>query len=47
MEQLLIDIDEKEIFSLDETFDIYKKCSELIIQNENAAQKVVINILDN
>jgi replicative superfamily II helicase len=47
MEQLLIDIDEKEIFSLDETFDIYKKCSELIIQNENTAQKVVINILDN
>lgn len=47
MEQLLIDISEKERFNLDETFNVYKKCSELIIQCETDAQKVIINILDN
>jgi len=46
IENLLLEIKSKDYFSYEETFDFYKKCSQLIIENENIAQKLIINILD-
>ncbi|NGM72223.1 DEAD/DEAH box helicase [Sphingobacterium sp. SGL-16] len=46
IENLLSEINSKDYFNYDETFSLYKKCSELIIENENDAQKLIVNILD-
>lgn len=47
MEEFLKQIETKEKFSIAETFDVYKFCSNLVIENEQDAQKAIINILDN
>jgi len=47
MEKLLLEIESKDSFNNNETFIIYKKCSEFIIKNEEIAQKLIINILEN
>lgn len=46
IETLLLEIQSKDHFNYEETFELYKKCSELIIENENIAQKLIVNILD-
>lgn len=46
IENLLLEIQTKDNFNYEETFDLYKKCSEIIIENENIAQKLIVNILD-
>lgn len=47
IENLLFEIQSKKgQFNYEETFNIYKKCSELIIEDENIAQKLIVNILD-
>lgn len=46
IETLLLEIQSKDNFNYEETFELYKKCSELIIENENTAQKLIVNILD-
>ncbi|OAL81540.1 helicase [Acinetobacter sp. SFB] len=47
MEDLILEIQNKNSFSFNETFSIYKKCSSLIFKDKISAQKLVINILDN
>jgi len=46
MEELLLEIQNAPSFDFEETFDIYKRCSKLIIENEESAQKVIVNILE-
>lgn len=46
IETLLLEIQSKDNFNYEETFEFYKKCSELIIENENVAQKLIVNILE-
>ena len=46
IEEMLLEIQNKKSFNFDETFDIYKKCSQLIIENEIYAQKIIVNILE-
>ncbi|MCT4234968.1 DEAD/DEAH box helicase [Elizabethkingia anophelis] len=45
IEDLLLEIESKDTFNYEETFNLYKKCSELIIEDEIIAQKLVVNIL--
>lgn len=45
IEDLLLEIQSKNSFNYEETFNLYKKCSELIIEDEITAQKLVVNIL--
>jgi hypothetical protein len=47
MEEIITIIEDQEIFNLEETFSIYKRCSQLIIEDEYKAQKIVVNILNN
>ncbi|OOG78978.1 DEAD/DEAH box helicase, partial [Flavobacterium sp. A45] len=47
MEQLIETIENKSSFTIDETFELYKLCSKFIIEDEQKAQKIVINILNN
>lgn len=47
MEQIIETIETKASFTIDETFEIYKSCSKFIIEDEQNAQKIVINILNN
>ena len=46
IEEILLEIQNKQSFNFEETFDIYKKCSQLIIENETSAQKIIVNILE-
>src|SRR5690606_9632439 len=46
IEDLLLEIENKKLFSYEETFILYKKCSQLIIEDENLAQKLLVNILE-
>lgn len=46
IENLLTDIASKELFNFEETFLIYKLCSELIIEEKEIAQKLLTNILE-
>lgn len=46
IEEILLEIQNKQSFNFEETFDIYKKCSQLIIKNETSAQKIIVNILE-
>lgn len=45
IEDLLLEIESKDSFNYEETFNLYKKCSELIIEDVIIAQKLVVNIL--
>ncbi|KQR94238.1 helicase [Chryseobacterium sp. Leaf180] len=45
IEDLLLEIESKDSFNYEETFTLYKKCSELIIEDEITAQRLVVNIL--
>lgn len=47
IEKLLLEIQNTASFEFEKTFDIYKRCSEVIIANEELAQKVIVNILEN
>lgn len=47
MKQLIETIENKSSFTIDETFEIYKLCSQFLVKNEYEAQKIVINILNN
>jgi hypothetical protein len=47
MEETINFIDNSEIVDFETTFKIYKICSELIIENENNAQRLIVNILSN
>lgn len=47
IEELLLDIDNKEFFDFESTFTLYKRVSEIIIENEVFAQRLIVNILDN
>lgn len=46
IEEILLEIQDKESFDFEETFEVYKKCSQLIIDDETSAQKVIVNILE-
>lgn len=47
IKEIIDNIESKKTFNSEETFDIYKVCSELIIEDEQKAQKLVVNILNN
>lgn len=47
IDQIIEKIESSEYLTSDETFDIYKKCSVLIIENRHDAEKLIINILNN
>ena len=47
IEELLLDIENSVSFDFENTFTIYKKVSEIIIENEVLAQRLIVNILDN
>ena len=47
MEEIIKNIESKDSFNIDETFELYKLCSQFIIEDEYKAQKAVINILNN
>jgi hypothetical protein len=47
MEKTIDIIDNSEVIDFETTFKIYKYCSELIIENENNAQRLIVNILAN
>lgn len=47
IKEILNNIESEKTFNSDETFYIYKVCSELIIEDEYKAQKLVVNILNN
>ena len=47
IEELLLEIQNTASFEFEKTFDIYKRCSEIIVANEELAQKVIVNILEN
>lgn len=46
IEELLLEIQDKLSFDFQETFEVYKKCSRLIIDDETSAQKIIVNILE-
>ncbi|WP_156875592.1 DEAD/DEAH box helicase [Lacinutrix venerupis] len=46
IKEILQEIRNKESFNFEETFNIYRKCSQLIIENETSAQKIIVNILE-
>lgn len=46
IDELLLEIQGKEKFDFEETFEVYKKCSRLIIDDETSAQKIIVNILE-
>jgi len=45
--ELLHTIEVKEKFSSSETFDLYKSCSILLLDNQQECEKLIINILNN
>lgn len=47
MEKIIENIENNDSFNLDETFELYRLCSQFIVEDEQKAQKVVINILNN
>lgn len=47
IEELLLEIDNKKFFDFESTFALYKRVSEIIIENEVVAQRLIVNILDN
>lgn len=47
IEEILLDIENKPSFNFENTFQLYKKVSEIIIKNEVLAQRLIVNILDN
>lgn len=47
IEEILLEIDNKNVFDFESTFALYKRVSEIIIENEVVAQRLIVNILDN
>lgn len=47
MEKTLNYIESNKVIDFESTFNIYKYCSELIVNDECSAQKLVVNVLDN
>lgn len=47
MEELLLNIENKSSFDFESTFRLYKRVSQIIIENEVSAQRLIVNILDN
>jgi hypothetical protein len=47
MEEIISQLESKEFFNSEETFSIFKICSQLIIEDEQKAQKLLVNILNN
>lgn len=47
MEDLIFEIENKPTFNFEETFSLYKKTAETIVENEILAQQFIVNILDN
>lgn len=47
MDELIIEIQNEIRFNFDRTFQIYKECSNQIIENKQLAQRLLINILEN
>lgn len=47
MEEIISQLENKEFFNSEETFSIFKICSQLIIEDEQKAQKLLVNILNN
>jgi hypothetical protein len=47
MEELIKQIEVKNDFNSNETFELYKTCSKIIIENEQNAQRLIVNILNN
>ncbi|QOG02296.1 DEAD/DEAH box helicase [Flavobacterium sp. MDT1-60] len=47
MEELIENIEIKDSFNLEETFEVYKLCSQFIVEDEQKAQKIIINVLNN
>jgi hypothetical protein len=47
MEETIDYIDKIEVVDFERTFEIYRYCSQLIIEDENKAQRLIINILAN
>jgi hypothetical protein len=46
IEDLITELQSKEEFNFEDTFAIYKMCSELLIKDETVAQRLLVNILD-
>ncbi|UZJ64689.1 hypothetical protein OKW96_20505 [Sphingobacterium sp. KU25419] len=47
MEEIISKLESKDFFNSEETFSIFKLCSQLIIEDEQKAQKLLVNILNN
>ncbi|MEP6683929.1 MAG: DEAD/DEAH box helicase [Parafilimonas sp.] len=47
MEEIISFIENNEVIDFESTFNIYKYCSQLIIEDQNKAQRLIVNILDN
>lgn len=47
MEKIINEIESKESFDHEQTFEIYRICSQLIINEKQKAEKILVNILDN
>ncbi len=47
IEEILLNIENEPAFNFENTFQLYKKVSEIIIKNEVLAQRLIVNILDN
>jgi hypothetical protein len=47
MNKYLTEIEDKEVFNFDETFELYKICAKVVNDNTEKAQKLLVNILDN
>ena len=47
MEEIITQIENKEAYNLNETFDLYKLCAQLIIDDQQKVQTILVNILNN
>lgn len=47
MENYILEIENKNEFSFTETFNLYKRCANLIKKDKTSAQELIISILDN
>ncbi|WP_320019567.1 DEAD/DEAH box helicase [Labilibaculum manganireducens] len=47
MEKIIREIETKASFNSEQTFELYKICSQFIIEDEQRAQKLLVNILNN
>jgi hypothetical protein len=47
IEELLADIERQASFDFENTFEVYKRVSEIVLTDEAIAQRLIVNILDN